>query len=70
MRGPVEVGAGGWVGANLAVLSLWLLRTVRLLNLSLVIVERSNVYKFQAAEKYLSPVEPFVLRNRSSWNSL
>ena len=62
VRGPVhgqtttyvEVGAGG---ANLAVLSLWLFRTVRLLNLSLVIVERSHVYKFQAAEKYLSPAE-------------
>ena len=42
----------------MAVLSLWLFRTVRLLNLSLVIDERSHVYKFQAAEKYLSPAEP------------
>ena len=62
-RGPVttsfEVEAGqGRVGANLAVLSLWLFRTVRLLNLSLVLVERSHVFKFQAAEKYLSPAEP------------
>ena len=51
-----KVGAGG--GANLAVFSLWLFRTVRLLNLSSVIVERSHVYKSQAAEKYLSPAEP------------
>ena len=36
---------GKGLGANLAVLSLWLFRTVRLLNLSLVIVERSHVYK-------------------------
>ena len=49
---------GGGPGANLAVLSFWLFRTVRLLNLSWVIVERSHVYKFQAAEKYLSPTEP------------
>ena len=49
---------GAGVGANLAVLSLWLFRTVRLLNLSLVIVERSHNNKFQAAEKYLSPAEP------------
>ena len=49
---------GKGLGANLAVLSLWLFRTVRLLNLSLVIDERSHVYKFQAAEKYLSPAEP------------
>ena len=59
VRGPAttsfEVGWG--VGANLAVLSLWLFRTVRLLNLSLVIVERSHIYKFQAAEKYFSPAE-------------
>ena len=59
VRGPVttsfEVGWG--VGANLAVHSLWLFRTVRLLNSSLVIVERNHVYKFQAAEKYLSPAE-------------
>ena len=58
MTTSFEVGRGGGVGANLAVLSLWLFRTVRLLNLSLVIVERSHVYKFQAAEKYLSPAEP------------
>ena len=51
-------GGGGGVEANLAVLSLWLFRTIRLLNLSLVIVERSHVYKFQAAEKNLSPAEP------------
>ena len=44
----VEWGRGG--GANFAVLSLCLFRTVRLLNLSSVIVERSHVYKFQAAE--------------------
>ena len=59
--GPVTTSFevdGGWVGANLAVLSLWLFKTVRLLNLSLVIVEQSNVYKFQAAENYLSPAEP------------
>ena len=54
VRGPVNTsfeveegwGEGGSLGANLAVLSLWLFRTVRLLNLSLVIVERSHVYKF------------------------
>ena len=62
VRGPVTIslkwqGAGA-VGVNLAVQSLWLFRTVRLLNLSLVIVERSHVYKFQATEKYLSPAEP------------
>ena len=58
MRGPVTtsfglergVGWGGGGGANFAVLPLWLFRTVRLLNLSSVIVERSHVYKFQAAE--------------------
>ena len=62
MRGPVSAsfeveGGGGGVGANLAVLSLWLFGTVRLLNLSLVIAGRSHVYKFQAPEKYLSPAE-------------
>ena len=59
----VEVGGGGGggggggrrEGANLAVLSFWLSRTFRLLNLSWFIVERSHVNKFQAAEKYLSP---------------
>ena len=59
-RGPVITSLKwrwGRVGANLAVLSLWLFRTVRLLNLSLVLVERSHFYKFQAAEKYLSPAE-------------
>ena len=40
-------------GANLAVLSFWLFRTFRLLNLSWVIVERSHVDKFQSPEKYL-----------------
>ena len=59
--GPVttsfEVEAGQGRG-KLAVLSLWRFRTVRLLNLSLVLVEQSHVYKFQAAEKYLSPAEP------------
>ena len=48
----------GWGVANLAVLSLWLFRTVRLVNLSWVIVERSHVYTFQAAEKYPFPAEP------------
>ena len=38
----IEVGGR----ANLAVLSLWLFRTVRLLNLSWVIVEQSHVHKF------------------------
>ena len=37
-------------------------RTVRLLNLSWVIVDRSHVHKFQAAEKYLSPAEPDCTR--------
>ena len=46
-------GRGGRRGANLAVLSFCLFRTFRLLNLSGVIVERSHVDKFQAAEKYL-----------------
>ena len=56
-------GEGGGWGANLAVLFLWLFRTVRLLNPSWVIVERSHVYKFQAAEKYLSPAEPDCTRS-------
>ena len=51
-------GAGEGGGANLAFLSLCLFRTVGLLNLSWVIVELSHLYKFPAAEKYLSPVEP------------
>ena len=58
VRGPVTTSFGlghgvewkGGGGANFAVLSLCLFRTVRLLNLSSVIVERSHVYKFQAAE--------------------
>ena len=57
-RWPPTLRWGG--GANLAVLSLLLFRTTRLLNLSWVIVERSHVYKFQAAEKYLSPAEPWL----------
>ena len=67
VRGPVTTSFGlgrgvGWGRANFAVLSLWLFRTVRLLNLSWVIVERSHVYKFQAAEKYLFPAEPDCTR--------
>ena len=64
VRGPVTTsfGLGRGVGANFAVLSLWLFTTVRLLNLSSVIVERSHVYKFQVAEKYLSPAEPYCTR--------
>ena len=54
-------GGGGGRGANLAVLSFWLFRTVRLLNLSWVIAERSPVSKFQAAEKYLSPTSLQIL---------
>ena len=46
-----------------AVPSLWLFRTVRLLNRLWVIVEQSLVYKFQAAEKYLSP----ALRDCTCW---
>ena len=59
VRGPVTTSFGlgrgvewGEGGASFAVLSLWLFRTVRLLNLSSVIVERSHVYKFQAAENF------------------
>ena len=53
-RGPVttsfELGrAAGGGGTNFAVLS-W------------VIVERSHVYKFQTAKKYLSPAEPDCTR--------
>ena len=57
MSTSFEVERGRGVGVNLAVLSLWLFRTVRLLNLSLVVAGWSHVYKFQAAEKYLSPAE-------------
>ena len=51
LRRGVEWGGGGG-GASFAVLTLWLFRTVRLLNLSSVIVERSHVYKFQPAENF------------------
>ena len=67
VRGPVttsfEVGWEGRVGGRArgkfgCSVFLAVYRTVRLLNLSWVIVERSPVSKFQAAEKYLSPTEP------------
>ena len=49
VRGPVTTSfevEGGWGGGRVGA------------NLSLVLVERSHVYKFQATEKYLSPAEP------------
>ena len=60
VRGPVttsfEVGGGGQ-GRGKFGCSLFV-AVQNCLNLSLVIVERSHVYKFQAAEKYLSHAEP------------
>ena len=53
---PLMWGVGG--GSNLSLLVLWLFITVRSLNLSRVIVERSHVYKFQATEKDLSYAVP------------
>ena len=63
-RGPVTTSQwsrGGEVRANLAVLSLWLFRTVRLLNLSLVIVERSHrVLKWWRPKNEISEIIGFV----------
>ena len=69
VRGPVTTSFGlgrgvGWGGGGrkFCCFPLWLFRTVKLLSLSSVIVEQSHVYKFQVAEKYLSPAEPDCTR--------